>query len=70
MSKPKPLTPTMTALLKKASADWTRLPVCYGCTNATVCALERRGLVELRIAPGSVVHREWRWTAAGEAYST
>lgn len=54
------LTPAMDRLLKKAPEDWGGLPAGVHCTNATLEALERRGLVETRLAAESWKGWEWR----------
>lgn len=63
----KPLSYRQRDVLAKAPADWGRLPGGIGCTNASLEALERRGLVETRygIAGGFVVdgrqYLGWQW---------
>jgi hypothetical protein len=49
--------------LNKASDDWADLPSGMGCTNATLEALERRGIVETRIetAKRNNVCGGWQW---------
>ena len=60
----------------KAPADWGRLPGGIGCTNATMEALERRGLVETRygIEGGFVVagrqYLGWQWRKTPNAKLT
>ena len=53
----KKLTYPQAQLLAKASDEWESLPGGYGCTNATLEVLERRGLVELRLIGSS----SWQW---------
>ena len=54
-------------LLGKAPAEWGKLPGGIGCTNTTLEALERRGLVETRYGEeGGFVyeghqHFGWQW---------
>lgn len=63
----KPLSYRQRDVLAKAPADWGKLPGGIGCTNASLEALERRGLVETRygIAGGFVVdgrqYLGWQW---------
>lgn len=57
------LTYAQNKLMEKAPAEWADLPSGVGCTNATLSALEKRKLVELRIKPGEY-HRfysGWQW---------
>lgn len=58
------LTRAQAALLAKAPADWAHLPPAVGCTNATLEALEKRGLVETRLLPKDYIpggHSQWQW---------
>lgn len=57
------LTYAQTQLLAKAPAEWGALPAGVGCTNSTLEALERRGLVETRIRPGHELKffSGWDW---------
>jgi len=63
----KPLTVSQAALLRKAPEDWGAMPRDVGCTNATLSALEKRGLVETRLKPGVeleirwLAHSDWQW---------
>jgi len=60
-------------VLARATDEWARLPPGIGCTNATLEALERRGLVETRYGTdgGFVVdghqHRVWQWRKTANA---
>lgn len=53
-------------LMKWAPEDWAELPTGVGCTNATLAALERRGLVETRIDRSKRLHWTdgWQWRKA------
>lgn len=60
------LTATMQKALKKAAADWQKIPFSggYGCTNSTLKALETRGLVECRLTPEQSYcpgFMSWEW---------
>lgn len=46
-ARPPGLTRPQAALLERVSTDWSRMNI--GCTNATLMALESRGLIETRI---------------------
>lgn len=46
-------------LLAKAPADWEALPSGVGCTNTTLVALERRGLVQTQIEPSKRLQLSW-----------
>lgn len=63
----KHLTYRQMQLLEKATAEWARLPTGIGCTNATLEALENRGLVETRINPEFRDHWSggWEWRRKG-----
>lgn len=54
----KPLSYRQRETMKKAPDDWADLPSGMGCTNSTLEALERRGLVETRIEQS----RRMRWS--------
>lgn len=45
----KPLSYRQSQVLNKAPNDWGKLPGGIGCTNATLEALEKRGLVETEV---------------------
>jgi hypothetical protein len=47
----KPLSYRQRETMKRAPDSWADLPSGMGCTNATLAALEKRGLVEIRIDP-------------------
>jgi hypothetical protein len=59
--------------LNKVTPEWSDLPGGIGCTNLTLCALEKRGLVETRIKPGEFhkMFSTWQWrrpqASGGEA---
>lgn len=60
------LTGSMRRVLDQAPADWGKLPPGVGCTNSTLEALERRGLVETRLTPGQKYYgllgrADWQW---------
>lgn len=70
----KPLSYRQREMLRQAKDDWARLPIGAGCTNSTLNALEKRGLVETRVryeasrhVPGArVTLWEWRKTPNAE----
>ena len=72
----KPLSYRQRDVLSKAPAEWGRLPPGIGCTNATLEALEKRGLVETRYcAEGGFVyegrqHFGWQWRKTPNANVT
>ena len=63
----KPLSHRQREVLARAPAEWGKLPGGIGCTNLSLEALERRGLVETRYgAEGGFVvdgrqHLGWQW---------
>lgn len=61
--KAAPLSYRQRETMKKAPDDWADLPSGMGCTNATLEALEKRGLVETRIKPGTErnFYGRWQW---------
>lgn len=40
-------------LYGKIGSDWAAMPAGIGCTNSTLNNLEKRGLIELRVEPGT-----------------
>lgn len=60
-------------VLSKAPSEWGKLPAGIGCTNATLEALERRGLVETRYCEeGGFVYEGrkylgWQWRSVPNA---
>ena len=62
-TKADPLSYRQREVMKKAPDDWADLPSGMGCTNATLEALERRGLVEVRIEASRRLHLSggWQW---------
>ena len=70
MSGEPKLTPAMRQLLARAPAGWQPLPAGVGCTNATLEALEKRGLVEIcceRFSGGlhDLTGHCWKWKRKG-----
>jgi len=63
VARAKPLTERQQQVLKKASKEWADLPSGIGCTNATLGALGKQGLVEVRIEPGKehTFYGGWQW---------
>ena len=55
----KPLSRRQRELLTDAPDEWSYLPVGVGCTNATLTALEKRGLVETRLEPSMRLRSSW-----------
>ena len=63
LERDKALTHRQREAMKNAPDAWAELPSGMGCTNATLEALERRGLVETRIEP-RMAHKlfaGWQW---------
>lgn len=63
------LTYAQSGLLRKVPDDWTEMHA-VGCTNRTLAALEKLGLVEARIKkfiPMGFSVWEWRKKPTGEA---
>lgn len=60
------LTDRQRELMEKVQDDWADLPRGVGCTNGTLSALERRGLVETRIEPSKRLDWSggWQWRKA------
>jgi hypothetical protein len=59
----KPMSFRQREMLKQVTDEWSDLPVGVGCTNGTLEALERRGLVETQIEPGKQLAYSggWQW---------
>lgn len=55
------LTARMRLTLRRVPVDWSEMPL--GCTNPSVIALEKRGLIETRLQPEqrSLLFAKWDW---------
>lgn len=73
MKRDKELSYRQRQVLGKAPREWEKLPAGIGCTNATLEALERRGLVETRYCEeGGFVYEGrkylgWQWRSVPNA---